>query len=266
MSYSQLLVLFLGLSLPAAEEGDLLERARKAFELRRELLANYSVEMQSRSLMETPNGRQEFDSLERHYLGDSGEFKRDVISSKRNGVSMDSGGRRAGPGGGRPGNFLPQLPPTDLLTLQNFLDKAEVIGPIRLDSVEAIEIRIQPKIRGFQIKEGRLWVDEDSGMPLRVELQFTMGAFVSDAQLRLDLAWSAEQEITVPRVQRIEMTRGGLGGRRGPSGGNLGRGRGCAGMTDHGGWEARASLTSFLPSIPSWRTLLFPCLPTGNFE
>ena len=221
MSYTQLLVLFLGLSLPAAEEGDLLERARKAFELRRELLANYSVEMQSRSLMETPNGRQEFDSLERHYLGDSGEFKRDVISSKRNGVSMDSGGR--------PGNFLPQLPPTDLLTLQNFLDKAEVIGPIKLDSVEAIEIRIQPKIRGFQIKEGRLWVDEDSGMPLRVELQFTMGAFVSDAQLRLDLAWSAEQEITVPRVQRIEMTRGGLGGRRGPSGGNLGRGRGFGG-------------------------------------
>ena len=131
--------------------------------------------------------------------------------------------------GGRPGNFLPQLSPTDLLTLQNFLDKAEVIGPIKLDSVEAIEIRIQPKIRGFQIKEGRLWVDEDSGMPLRVELQFTMGAFVSDAQLRLDLAWSAEQEITVPRVQRIEMTRGGLGGRRGPSGGNLGRGRGFGG-------------------------------------
>ena len=57
MSYTQLVVLFLGLSLPAAEEGDLLERARKAFELRRELLANYSVEMQSRSLMETPNGR-----------------------------------------------------------------------------------------------------------------------------------------------------------------------------------------------------------------
>ena len=229
MSYSQMLVLFLGLSLPAAEEGDLLERARKAFELRRELLASYSVEMQSRSLIETPNGRQEFESLERHYLGDSGEFKRDVMSSKRNGVSMDSGGLRPGPGGGRLGNFFPQLPRTDLLTLQNFLDKAEVVGGIRLDSVDAIEIRIQPKIRGFQIEEGRLWVDKDSGMPLRVELRFTMGAFVSDAQLRLDLDWSADQQITVPRVQRIEMTRGGLGTRGAPFGGNLGRGGGFGG-------------------------------------
>ncbi|MCZ6485157.1 MAG: hypothetical protein O6826_05615 [Acidobacteria bacterium] len=243
MPYSQLLVLFLGLLLPATEEADLLERARQALELRKELLNHYSVEVRSRSLMELPNGKQELDSRERHFLGLPGEFRQEVIRLQRNGVTVDSGVGPAGPGRRRLANFFPQLPRPDLLAVGAILEEAEVIGPARLDSTDTIEIRIQPKIPGLRVEEGSLWVDEESGMPLRVELRFGMGAVVSDAKLRLDLAWNGEGEITVPRVQTLEMTRSGFGPRAGQFGGNLGRGARPGGSGTPGGGKIEVSTT-----------------------
>ena len=219
-----LLLLFLGLSLPAVEDSDLLERTRQTLELRKELLSHYSVEVQSHSRIEVPNGRQELESRDRHFVGLPGEFRQDFISLRRNGVPVNYGAGPAGPGRRRLDNLLPQLPGPDLLAVGTILEDAEVIGPARLDSTDAIEIRIHPSIPGLRVAEGRLWVDEESGMPLRVELRFGMGAVVSDAQLMLDLAWNPEKEITVPRVRSLKMTRGGVAPRGGNLNGNLGRG------------------------------------------
>ena len=52
-----------------APDPDLLERLARVLELRKELLSGYSVEVENRTLANTPFGNQRFDSRERHYLG-----------------------------------------------------------------------------------------------------------------------------------------------------------------------------------------------------
>ena len=154
------------------------------------------------------------------------------MSFKRNGVPTDDvrgrGGRR-----GRLGNFL-QLLNADVLTQDGFLENAEVMGPTQLGSTEAVEILIRPKIPRIQVDEGRLWVDAASGMPLRLQLRFGIGVFISSALLKLDLAWNHRREMTVPRIQSIEMTSSGYGR---PDGG-FGRGGGM-----RGGMQMEASTT-----------------------
>ncbi len=76
-------------------------------------------------------------------------------------------------------------------------------------------------------------------MPVRVEMHFAVGTFISEAHLVMDLEWDPNLEITVPSSQRVELTGGFRGGRgRGGFGGG-GPGMGFPG----GGMQVRMVTT-----------------------
>ena len=97
-----------------AKDSNLIDRVARALELRKELLIHYSTEVEGRILANLPFGNQKFETLERHYLGDPGKFKREVLSLKRNGLPMDPLSRRGS--GSRFMNMMPQLQGLDILT------------------------------------------------------------------------------------------------------------------------------------------------------
>ena len=210
----QVLLLSLGFLAAHSSNGDIVERTRKAMALRKELLTQYSVQVENQTLIDAPFGKQDLESYEVHYHGDPEQLRRDVLSSTRNGVPVDPSAGGGGGRGRRFGNFAPELQ-TDLLTLGDFLRKVEVIGLANLDSGEAIELKVKPKISGIHVERGRLWVDPESGMPLRVEMRFGMGSFIAGVELTLELDWDPEKPITLPLYQEVKMNRDSLGGGRG---------------------------------------------------
>lgn len=193
---------------------EMLDKVQKALALRRELLRDYSVEAQNRTLLDTPRGRQRFETREEHFRGGENQFRRDVLRLTRDGVTIDPsqagrGGRGVGLGGAGLGQRLQGL---DVLVLPGLLDKAEVVGASPAGKRQAVEIRFRPSLPRLQAGQGRLWVDPQSGMPLRVELPFRLGPF-AEARLELDLDWDAGGEFTVPKRQTLKITGGGMGGR-----------------------------------------------------
>ena len=38
-----------------------------------------------------------------------------------------------------------------------------------------MQIKLKPKIQGLQVKNAQLWVDPETGMPLRLELRIGLG-------------------------------------------------------------------------------------------
>ncbi len=200
-------------------------------ELRRELLSGYSVEIENRTVANTPFGNQRFDSRERHYLGDTKEFKKEILSLSRNGRPLDPSSRR----GRRFMNALGPLEGLDILTSQDFLRKAKVIGPAQIDERPAVEVKTEPKIRGLKVREAQIWIDPETAMPLRVRIRFSAGVFISDARLTLDLALDPNQGITVPRSQTATVTMGGFGRRGGFGRGDRPGGRGGGGRMGFGG-------------------------------
>ncbi len=229
----QVALLSLGLLAANSNSENIVERTRKALALRKELLTQYSVQVENQTLVDAPFGKQDLESYEVHYHGDLEQLRRDILSSTRNGVPVDpsEGGRGRGR---RFGNFAPELQ-TDLLTLGDFLRKAEVIGPANLDSGEAIEIKVKPKIPGIHVERGRLWVDPESGMPLRVEMRFGMGSFITGVELTLELEWDPQRPITLPLYQEVKMNRDGFGRGRGGGFGDGQQGRGGGGFPGGGG-------------------------------
>ena len=230
----QVMLLSLGLVAANSSNGDVVERTRKALALRKELLTQYSVQVENQTLIDAPFGKQDLESYEVHYHGDPEQLRRDVLSSTRNGVPVDPSAGGGGGRGRRFGNFAPELQ-TDLLTLGDFLRKAEVIGHANLNSGEAIELKVKPKISGIHVEKGRLWVDPESGMPLRVEMRFGMGSFITGVELMLELDWDPEKPITLPLYQEVKMNRDGFGGGRGGGFGGGRPGRGGGGFPGGGG-------------------------------
>ena len=261
----QVLLLSLGLLTANSSNGDIVERARKALALRKELLTQYSVQVENQTLIDAPFGKQNLESYETHYHGDPEQLRRDVLSSTRNGVPVDPsqggrGGRRS-----RFGNFAPELQ-TDLLTLGDFLRKAEVIGPATLDSGAAIELKVKPKISGIHVERGRLWVDPESGMPLRVEMRFGVGSFITGVELTLELEWDHEKPITLPLYQELRMNREGFGGGRGGGFGGGRPGRGGGGFPGGGGRFPGGGGGSFrLETVTTWRDYQWDLEFKGEF-
>ena len=217
-----------------APDPDLLQRLARVLELRKELLSGYSVEVENRTVANTPFGNQRFDSRERHYLGSTEEFKKEILSLTRNGQPMDPTSRRRR--GGRFMNALGPLEGLDILTSQDFLRKAEIVGPGQVDDRPAVEVKTEPKIRGLKVREARIWIDPETAMPLRVRMRFSAGVFISDARLTLNLALDSNQGITVPRFQTATVTMGGFGRRGGFGRGDRpGRGGGGGGRMGFGG-------------------------------
>ncbi len=178
--------------------------------MRKEFLLNYSVEVESQILVDTPFGRQQFDARELQYLGNSEKFRRDVLSLRRNGQPEDSGRPRGR--FGRWADLTPQLQGRDLLTASEFFRDAEIVGPSAGSLAGMVEIKTRPKIKGLQVKEARLWVEQDSAMPVRVQLRFSMGVFIRDARLTLNLEWDEDHQFTLPRSQTVNLSGGGFGG------------------------------------------------------
>ncbi len=217
-----------------APDPDLLQRLARVLELRKELLSGYSVEVENRTVANTPFGNQRFDSRERHYLGSTEEFKKEILSLTRNGQPMDPTSRRRR--GGRFMNALGPLEGLDILTSRDFLRKAEIVGPGQVDDRPAVEVKTEPKIRGLKVREARIWIDPETAMPLRVRMRFSAGVFISDARLTLNLALDSNQGITVPRFQTATVTMGGFGRRGGFGRGDRpGRGGGGGGRMGFGG-------------------------------
>ena len=95
----QVALLSLGLVAASSSNGDIVERSRKALALRKELLTQYSVQVENQTLIDAPFGKQDLESYEVHYHGDPEQLRRDVLSSTRNGVPVDpSAGGRGGRG------------------------------------------------------------------------------------------------------------------------------------------------------------------------
>ena len=255
----QVLLLSLGLAAANSINGDILERTRKALALRKELLTQYSVQVENQTLIDAPFGKQDLESYEVHYHGDPEQLKRDVLSATRNGVPVDPSASGGGGRGRRFGNFAPELQ-TDLLTLGDFLRKAAVIGPANLDSGETIELKVKPKISGIHVERGRLWVDPESGMPLRVEMRFGIGSFITGIELKLELDWDPEKPITLPLYQEVKMNRDGFGGgRRGGFGGGQ---RGRAGGGFPGGGVGRSFR---METSTTWRDFQWDLEFEGDF-
>ncbi len=243
-----------------------MERSRKALALRKELLTQYSVQVENQTLIDAPFGKQDLESYEVHYHGDPEQLRRDVLSSTRNGVPVDPSAGGRGGRGRRFGNFAPELQ-TDLLTLGDFLRKPEVIGPAHLDTGEAIELKVKPKISGIHVERGRLWVDPESGMPLRVEMCFGMGSFITGVELMLELDWDSEKPITMPLYQEVKMNREGFGGGRGGGFGGGRPGRGGGGFPGGGGGFPRGGGggTFRLETSTHWRDYQWDLEFKGDF-
>ena len=57
--------------------------------LRSELLRDYSVEVTSQSVIETPRGTRETEVRERQYYGGADEFRREVLRMKQDGAIVN---------------------------------------------------------------------------------------------------------------------------------------------------------------------------------
>ncbi len=206
---------------PPADD-DILEKARKALLLRSELLLDYSVEVTSESIIETPRGARETEVRERQYYGGPDEFRREVLRMKQNGALVNPA--TAGQGGGRRGlgGFGQQLQRRDPLTLEGFFRQPRVVGSSEIDSKPAVQIKLKPKVKGLQVKDAELWVDPETGMPLRLELRIGAGPLGSDAHLELQFAYDPRSKITVRRSQHLSLSMRGFGG----GGGRAGMGQG----------------------------------------
>ena len=250
---------FVGSFAAGSKNGDIVERARRALELRKELLTSYSVQVETATLIDAPFGKQDLQSYETHYHGDTGQVRRDVLSSTRNGVPIDpsQGGR-----GRRFGNFASALQ-TDLLTQGDFLRKAEIIGPASLDSGEAIELKVKPKLPRIHVEHCTLWVDPESGMPLQVKLRFGMGTFITGVDLLQELEWDPEHPITLPLYQEIKMNREGFGGGR--PGGFGGGGRGGRDGFSGGGFPSGGGPSFRMETSTTWRDYQWNLEFKGDF-
>ena len=121
------LVVAVALAVPPADD-DILEKARKALNLRSELLRDYSVQVTSRSVIETPRGTRETEVRERQYYGGADEFRREVLRMKQDGAIVNPA--TAGQGGARRGlgALAQQFQRRDPLTLEGFFRQASLVG------------------------------------------------------------------------------------------------------------------------------------------
>ena len=220
-------ILLLAAAVSAAQpaEDDILEKARKALLLRSELLRDYSVEVTSQSIIESPRGARETEVRERQFYGGANEFRREVLRMKQNGAIVNPA--TAGQGGGRRGlgGFGQQLQRRDLLTVEGFFRQPSVVGSSEIDSKPAVQIKLKPKVQGLQVKDAQLWVDPETGMPLRLELRIGLGPLGSDARLELQFAYDPKSEITVRHGQHLNLSNLGMRG-FGGGGGRSGLGQG----------------------------------------
>ncbi len=209
-------------------QDDILEKARKALLLRSELLRDYSVEVTSESVTETPRGTRETETRERQYFGGADEFRREVLRMKQDGATVNPA--TAGGRGGRRGlgGFGQLMQRRDPLTLEGFFRQASVVGVTKIESTAAVQIKLKPKVQGLQVKDAQLWVDPDTGMSLRLELRIGLGPLGSDASLNLQFAYDPKIEVTVRHSQQFEISLG-FGGLRGGGRGGMGQGPGAGG-------------------------------------
>ncbi len=120
----------------------ILEQTRRALDLRKELLFDYSVEVYQAVALEGPFGKQKLDSWQTHYLGAEDQFKRKWIERTRNGLPVAP---EEGRWGARFTSVLPQLRGRDILTASGFLRKPQIV-PNQPGVSEWVEIEIRPKI------------------------------------------------------------------------------------------------------------------------
>ena len=206
MTCLKLLVL-MSFAVPLAEESVPLTPVREKLEHSALRWSNFSVELLNRVSTDFRGPRQ-FEIRETHFYGKQNQFRRDLDA----GTGM--GARR------NPGNMIPQiLFRTDLLTLPGFLEQAEVVGQSQIESLSALEIRCRPKIEGVKVEDARLWVHPETGAPLRLKLRFSAGRMMSAATLTREMVWDAEQELSLPSSQLVELSFGGFRGGGFDSGG-----------------------------------------------
>ena len=191
------------------------------------IYAGYSVEVTSESSIESPRGGRETEVRERQYYGGADEFRREVLRMKQDGAIVNPA--TAGRGRGRRGlgGFGQQLQRRDPLTLEGFFRQPSVVGISEIESKQAVQIKLKPKVEGLQVKGAQLWVDPETGMPLRLELKIGLGPLASGATLALQFAYDPRLEITVRNSQKLEISNlgfGGFGGGRGGGRGGMGGG------------------------------------------
>ncbi|MFB3902899.1 MAG: hypothetical protein ACE15E_05550 [Acidobacteriota bacterium] len=237
--------LILLLSLAVAVDSDVSSQTQvqQALRLQAEILRNYSVEVENRFGMEGRALGRRQPTKEVHYFGEAGQFKREQsapgTAEARAGFPGPGGRRRLG---GGPGSAMPDLVfRTDLLARMETLDKFTVIGPTSLESFPVIEIRCRPKITGLKVDEARLWIAQDTGMPVKLQLRFVFGPMQSEATLTRELNWDETQKITVSKSQKIEVSFGGFGA-EGPGTGPEGPGMGSPDAGPGSGGFAPANL------------------------
>ena len=183
-------ILLIGLALPGPADEEILERAERALEARREVLTHYSVDVIQNFLIDQPNGV-EGETREINFFGAFDEFRREVIRSSGEGKRLQDLGA--------------QFQRSDILGSPGLLEESVVIGTTALESGDAVELQIRPDLSGLRVKKGRLFVDPLSGMPLRLQLEGEVGP-LSNLRLTLSLSWDEEQRITLRRVQTLEIS------------------------------------------------------------
>lgn len=208
------LLFILFLSVPArAADGEILKLIRQALEQRAAELRNFSAEAAVRRDIEGGSGGQAVETVERIYLGEKGQFKKEVVRANR-------GGRPAAPGqlnvgGGFPGPMGAELQIFDQphwLTPE-VMNKAKLLGQESVQGKLCYKVGIRPRISALQVYEAHLWAETETGMPLKLEVRFGLGDFIQEADLVQELRWDERKKITVPHQQRVRLQagRGGLG-------------------------------------------------------
>jgi hypothetical protein len=95
-----------------------------------------------------------------------------------------------------------------LLGASDLLTRADVGGSRVIGGVSCRRLRVRPKIEGLEGGKIFVWVEEATGMPLRVETSFLVGPF-GEGKAVLDLRMDPELGFSLPSTQRLTVETSG---------------------------------------------------------
>jgi hypothetical protein len=199
------LTLFSALSEAAADKPQpaIVQKARTALEERAAGYRNCSfqlVTMRRPEGSQTSRGRETTQTI---YRGPNGEVKRAQPRSPR----LSTPGPEGFPGmSPRPG-FSASFDPLSLdlmLGAPDLLVRVDVGGTTTIAGVSCRRLRVRPKVENLDVDKAFVWVDETTGMPLRVEMTFLLEPF-GQGKAILDLHMDPERGFALPTTQTLTM-------------------------------------------------------------
>ncbi|MFZ0430099.1 MAG: hypothetical protein WAO20_18420, partial [Acidobacteriota bacterium] len=205
-------------------------RIREALRQQQLALNQASVQVTSETRIAGPLGNQVIETSEEVFFGGPGQIRRDLLKSSSSPASQTD----EGPGGWRRDpaarftRILDSLEPRELLaTVDEFqpMERPQAVGA----APSGLQLRIRPKLQRFQIDKAFLWVDPQSGAPLRLEARFGMGLFLRDAQLEVDFKGQADGGPVLPSRMLVHIKTSMPGPRGGGPGGFMEPGGGPGG-------------------------------------